>query len=92
MPDRYLDMALRLELASSPGLRLVDVASSPALATTLLVWHLESGGGTRLVGVVEFQFTGTDRAVHSHMVRASEPVSGELRLAHEGLTRVAGER
>ena len=104
-PDRYLDTALRLELASSPGLRLVDAASAPTLATTLLIWHLESAGGTRLVGAVEFQFTGGDRVVHTHLVRANEPVSGELpgdlavaagrllrRLAHEGLTRVARER
>ena len=105
MPDRYLDTALRLELASSPGLRLVDAASAPALATTLLIWQLESAGGTQLVGAVEFQFTGTDHVVHTHMVRASEPVSAELpgdlaavagrllrRLAREGLARVARER
>jgi hypothetical protein len=104
-PDRYLDTALRLELASSPGLRLVDAASAATLATTLLIWHLESAGGTQLVGAVEFQFTGTDRVVHTHTVRASEPVSAELpgdlaavagrllrRLAQEGLTRVARER
>jgi len=104
-PDRYLDTALRLELASSPGLRLVDAASAPALATTLLIWQLESAGGTQLVGAVEFQFTGTDHVVHTHMVRASEPVSAELpgdlaavagrllrRLAREGLARVARER
>ena len=36
-PDRYLDTALRLELASSPVWRLVDSASAPVLATTLLV-------------------------------------------------------
>ena len=42
-PDRYLDTALRLELASSPGLRLVDAPSAPALAANLVVWHLESG-------------------------------------------------
>jgi hypothetical protein len=104
-PDRYLDTALRLELMSSPGLRLVDLAGAPALATTLLVWHLESAGGTRLVGAVEFQFTGTDRGVQTYMVRGSEPVSAELpgdlaaaagrllrRLAQEGLTRVGRER
>ena len=104
-PDRYLDTALRLELGSSSSLRLVDAASAPALATNLLVWHLESAGGTRLVGAVEFQFTGGDRVVHTHIVRANEPVSGELpgdlavaagrllrRLAREGLTRVARER
>ena len=57
-PDRYLDTALRLELGLSSSLRLVDAASAPALATNLLVWRLESAGGTRLVGAVEFQFTG----------------------------------
>jgi hypothetical protein len=104
-PDRYLDTAIRLELESSPGLRLVDAASAPALAATLLAWHLESAGGTRLVGAVEFQLTGTDRVVHTEVVRASEPVSAELpgdlavssgrllrRLALEGLTRMARER
>jgi hypothetical protein len=104
-PDRYLDTALRLELGSSSSLRLVDAASAPALATNLLVWHLESAGGTRLVGAVEFQFTAGDRVVHTHIVRLSEPVSAELpgdlavaagrllrRLAQEGLTRVARDR
>jgi len=101
-PDRYLDTALRMELAASPGLRLVDLASSPSLATTLLAWHVETAGGRRLVGAAEFQLTGTDRVVHLHMVRGSEPVSSELpgdvaaaagrllrRIAHDGLTRVA---
>ncbi len=104
-PDRYLDTALRLELASNPEVRLVDAGSAPALAATLLVWDLESAGETRLVGAVEFQFTGTDRAVHTRVVRASEPVSAELpgnlaaaagsllrRLASEGVTRTARER
>ena len=104
-PDRYLDTALRLELASSPGLRLVDAASAPALATPLLVWQLETAGGTRLVGAVEFQFTGADRVVHTQVVRASEPVSPDLpgdlaavagrllrKLAREGLTRISRER
>ena len=103
-PDRYLDTALRLELASSPDVRLVDVGRAPALAATLLVWQLESAGGTRLVGAVEFQVTGTDRVVHTQVVRASEPVSAELpgdlaavagrllrRLASEGLTFVSSE-
>ena len=103
-PDRYLDTALRLELASNPALRLVDSASAPTLATTLLVWDLESASGTQLVGAVEFEFTGTDRAVRTHVVRGREPISTELpgdlpaasgrllrRLALEGLTRVAGE-
>jgi len=103
-PDRYLDTALRLELASNPALRPVDSASAPTLATTLLVWELESASGTQLVGAVEFEFTGTDRAVRTHVVRGREPISAELpgdlsaaagrllrRLALEGLTRVAGD-
>jgi hypothetical protein len=104
-PERYLDTALRLELAASPGFQLVDQASAPALAATLLVWHLDQAGGPRLAGAVEFLFTGPDRVVHTHMVVASEPVSAELpgdvgaaagrllrRLALEGLTRVARDR
>jgi hypothetical protein len=104
-PDRYLDTALRLEVASSPDVRLVDTGSAPALGATLLVWDLDSAGGTRLVGAVEFQVTGTDRVVHTQVVRSSEPISGELpgdlanvagrllrRLASEGLARVARER
>jgi hypothetical protein len=102
-PDRYLDTAIRLELASHPGLRLVDAVTAPALATTLLVWDIESAGGPHLVGAVEFQFTGLDRVVHSNVVRASEPVSAELpgdlaaaagrllrRLAAEGLRSLSG--
>jgi hypothetical protein len=104
-PDRYLDTALRLELTSSRVLRLVDVASAPTVAATLLVWHLETGGGTQLVGAVEFQITGTDHVVQTQVVQASEAVSADLpgdlaaaagrllrRLALEGLMRVASER
>ena len=104
-PDRYLDTALRLELTSSRVLRLVDVASAPTVAATLLVWHLETGAGTRLVGAVEFQVTRTDHVVQTQVVQASETVSADLpgdlaaaagrllrRLALEGLMRVASER
>jgi hypothetical protein len=104
-PDRYLDTALRFELASSPDLRLVDTGRAPALAATLLIWELDSAGETRLVGAVEFQVTGADREVHTKVVRTSEPVSAELpgdlaaaagrllrRLASEGLTLVTSER
>jgi len=104
-PDRYLDTALRLEVESSPDVRLVDTGRAPALAATLLVWNLESAGETQLVGAVEFQVTGTDRVVHTQVVRASEPVSAALpgdlaaaagrllrRLASEGLACVASER
>jgi len=98
-PERYLDTALRLELASSPLVRLVEASSASVLAATLLVWDLESSG-TQLVGSVEFQFIGADRVVHTHVVRTIEPVSAELpgdlaaaagrllgRLASEGLRR-----
>ena len=101
-PDRYLDTALRLEIASNPDIRPVDVGRAPVLGARLLVWNLESAGGTRLVGAVEFQITGIDQVVHTEVVRASEPVSAELpgdlaavagrllrRLASEGLTCVS---
>ena len=101
-PDRYLDTALRLEGASSPDLLLVESADAPALAATLLVWDLESAGGTQLVGAVEYQVIGTDGVVHTQVVRSSEPVaaglpgdlaaaSGRLlrRLASEGLRLAA---
>jgi hypothetical protein len=103
-PDRYLDTALHLEAASRPDMRLVDAGRAPGLAATLLVWDLESEGGTRLVGAVEFQITGTDRVLQTQVVRASEPVSAELpgdlaaaagrllrHFASEGLTLVASE-
>ena len=86
-------------------LQLVDVPSVPTLATTLLVWHLESGAGTRLVGAVEFRVTRTDHVVDTQVVQASEAVSADLpgdlaaaagrllrRLALDGLTRVASPR
>jgi hypothetical protein len=100
-----MDTALGLEVASNTNLRLVDNASAPTMAATLLVWNLESTGETRLVGVVDFEVIGSDRVVHSKIVRASEPVTGELpgdlaaaagrllrHLASEGLTSVASER
>ena len=46
-PDRYLDTALRIEVASSPDIRLVDAGRAPALAATLLVWDLDSAGEGR---------------------------------------------
>ena len=104
-PDRYLDTALRLEVASRPDVRLVDGDRAPDLAATLLVWDLESQGGPRFVGVVEFQIRGVDGVLDTQVVRASEPVSTELpgdlaavtgrllrRFAAEGLTFVASEQ
>jgi hypothetical protein len=104
-PDRYLDTALHLELASSRDIRLVDTSRAPALAATLLVWDIESARDSRLVGAVEFQVIGADRVVHTQVVRSSEPVSAELpgdlatasgrllrRLASEGLACVASEQ
>jgi hypothetical protein len=102
-PDRYLDTALRLEFSANPNVRLVDAASAPALAATLLTWHLESTGGTQLVGAVELRFTATDRAVRTQVVKGSEPVSATLpgdlaaaagrllqRLASEAVATVSG--
>jgi hypothetical protein len=104
-PDRYLDTALRLELTSRPDVRLVDAADAPALAVTLLVWHLESSAVTQLVGVIQIQLTAVDRTVREELIRDSEPVSGELpgnlstaagrllhRLASEGITRMVTPR
>jgi hypothetical protein len=104
-PDRYFDTALRLELAASPNVRLVDVAGAPVLVATLLEWQVESGSETKLVGAVEVRFTGTDHAVRTQVVRAAEPVSGELpgtlaaaagrllrRLASDALTSVVQSR
>jgi hypothetical protein len=77
-PDRYLDTALRLELSSSSTVRLVDASSAPALAATLLEWHLESAPENKLVGAIELRFIGADRGVNTQVLRASEAVSGEL--------------
>ena len=77
-PDRYLDSALRLTLASSAQVRLVDTASAPTIGVTLLAWQLESGSTPQLVGVVELSVTAADRTVRTQLVRRSEPVSVEL--------------
>ena len=100
-PDRYLDSALRFAIASSPGIRLVDVGNAPSLAVTLVAWQLEGGASPRLVGAVEIQVTTTDRAIHWEVVRAEEPIAADLpgdlaaaagrllgRLATECLSRV----
>jgi hypothetical protein len=77
-PDRYLDTALRLDVAASSEVRLVDAGHAPALASTLLTWDLESAEKPQLVGVVEFEVTGIDRVIHTRVVRTSEPVSTDL--------------
>jgi hypothetical protein len=77
-PDRYLDTALRYELSAKPGLRPVDSGNAQTVAVTLLAWHLESAGGSRLVGAVQLDVTGTDRAIRTQVIRASEAVSAEL--------------
>jgi hypothetical protein len=104
-PGRYLDTALRQEVEANPNVRLVDSASAPEVAATLLVWDIESQGETRLVGAVEFEVTGSDRAIQSKVVQASEPVTGEMpgnlaavaghllrHLASEGLTNITSGR
>jgi hypothetical protein len=77
-PDRYLDSALRMAVSSNPGLRLVDSRSAPVLAVTLLAFQLESGAGQQLVGAVEVQVIGLDRAISTEVIRAGEPLSAEL--------------
>ena len=86
-PDRYLDTALRRELMARNDVELVDAASVPAVAVTLLEWHLVAVGfpdattesnAPRLVGEIELQLTNADRRVPAEVVRESEPVSPEL--------------
>lgn len=78
-PDRYLDLALRLAVSSSPDLRLIDAGRAPALALTLIAWHVEEAdGGRRLVGAAEVTAAGTDRGVRVQIVRASEPLGAEF--------------
>ena len=99
-PDRYLDTAIRIEVASRPDLRLVDAGHAKTVAATLLEWDLDAAPEMKIVGAVECQVTGPDRIIHTHVVRASEPVSADLpgdlavasgrllrRLASEGLLR-----
>ena len=77
-PDRYLDSAVRYAIGSSPDIRLVDVRSAPSLAITLVEWQIEAAPSPRLVAAVEFQMTTTDRAVHSEIIRAEEPIAADL--------------
>ncbi|MCM3881119.1 MAG: hypothetical protein ND807_13505 [Vicinamibacterales bacterium] len=100
-PDRYLDSAVRYAIASSPDVRIVDAGSSRSLAVTLVVWQIEAAPSPRLVGAVEVQVVTTDRAVHSEIIRAEEPIAVDLpgdlasasgrllgRLAKDCLSRV----
>lgn len=77
-PDSYLDSALRLAIASSPDIRLVDASGVASLAVTVLAWQIESGASERLIGAVEVEFTRTDRTVQSEIIRAEEPVGADL--------------
>jgi hypothetical protein len=77
-PDRYLDSALRLAIASNPELRQVDATSASALAVTVLAWQIESGASRRLIGAVEIKLTRPDRTVHSQIIRAEEALSADL--------------
>lgn len=77
-PDRYLDSALRLAIASNPELRQVDTSSASSLAVTVLAWQIESGTSRRLIGAVEIKLTRPDRTVHSQIIRAEEALSADL--------------
>lgn len=103
-PSRYLDSALRLAFSSSPHVRLVDSGNAPAIAVTLIAWHLESGAGVHLIGAIELVITRTDRTVSTQVIRGSEPVSSEppgdlaaaagrllQTLASQSVTRAAQE-
>ena len=103
-PARYLDSALRLAFSSSPHVRLVDSGNAPAIAVTLIAWHLEAGAGVHLIGAIELVITRTDRTVSTQVIRGSEPVSsqppGDLAaaagrllqtLASQSVTRAAQE-
>jgi len=104
-PDRYLDSAVRYAISSNPDIRLVDDGSAPSLAITLVVWEIEAAPNPRLVGAVDVLVTTTDRAVHSEIIRAEEPIAAQLpgdlaeaagrllgRLATECLSRVMHQR
>jgi hypothetical protein len=67
-----------MAVSSNPGLRLVDSRSAPVLAVTLVAFQLESGADHQLVGAVEVQVIGADRAVNTGVIRAGEPLSAEL--------------
>ena len=77
-PDRYLDSAVRYAIASRPDIRLVDAGGAPTLAITLTEWQIEATPSPRLIGAVEVQVTSSDRAVHSEIIRAEEPISADL--------------
>ena len=69
---------MRYAIASSPDIRLVEVRSAPSLAVTLATWQVEAAPSPRLVGAIEVQLTTTDRAVHSEIIRAEEPIAADL--------------
>jgi hypothetical protein len=105
VPERYLDTALRLEPESRPDLRVVDSGNALTVAVTLVAWHIESAASRRLAGAIELTLTETDRVVHTHVVRLTEPVSAALpgdlavaagrllkNLASEALNRVPHQR
>lgn len=77
-PDRYLDMALRLAVTASSEARLVDSGRARAVAVTLVEWHLDVEGGSRIVGAITLDVTAADRGVGTTVIRAEEPVSPDL--------------
>lgn len=103
-PDRYLDTALRLAFTSSGDVRLVDSANALMVSVTLLAWQIERDTSQRLLAAIEVQVIGSDRVIHTQVIRESEPVSGGLpgdlsvvagrllgRLASDVSKRVAAE-
>lgn len=76
-PDRYLELATRLEAERRGGIALVDAVHVPTVALSLLAWHL-ADGSTRIRGVVEVTVTTRNRAVHTFLIRAEEPVGDDV--------------
>jgi hypothetical protein len=73
--------------------------------TRVLMEHVTFEVERGLVGALEIQVVGADHAIHSTVVRASEPTTGEMpgdlaavagrlmrHLASDGLKSVANER
>lgn len=76
-PDRYLELATRLEAGRRGEIALVDAVHVPTVALSLLAWHL-ADGSTRIRGVVEVTVTTRNRAVHTFLIRAEEPVGDDV--------------
>jgi hypothetical protein len=79
LPSHLLATALSQGVAADPDLQMVETATAPAVAVTLLSWFMEdTAGGPHLVGAVEVRVTDAERAVHTSLHEAAVPVSRDL--------------